>query len=44
MQPSASPTTFVCEDDDDFSFNYEDRVTGETAQSCAQLSDLKQAS
>merc|ERR1711957_953991 len=41
MEPSASPTTSVC---DDYDFNYEDRVTGETASSCADLSDLKQAS
>ena len=33
-----------CEDDDDYEFNYEDRVTDETAKSCAELSDLKQAS
>ena len=33
-----------CEDDDDFEFNYKDKITAETAQSCAELSGLKQAS
>ena len=31
-----------CDDDDDFEFDYKDRITDETAKSCAEVSDLKQ--